>query len=69
MPTGAWDTPRVKTHMREKDFRQIALGMEGAVEGTHMGHPDFRANNRIFATPHDDRAFGMVSLTSDHGPR
>ena len=49
--------------MREKDFRRIALGMEGAVEGAHMGHPDFRVNNRIFATLHDDRAFGMVSLT------
>ena len=49
--------------MREKDFRRIALGMAGAVEGAHMGHPDFRVNNRIFATLHDDRAFGMVSLT------
>jgi hypothetical protein len=36
--------------MRENDFRRIALGMEGAVEGAHMGHPDFRVNNRIFAT-------------------
>ena len=49
--------------MQEKDFRRIALGMAGAVEGAHMGHPDFRVNNRIFATLHDDRAFGMVSLT------
>src|SRR3981081_475588 len=51
--------------MRENDFRRIALGMEGAVEGAHMGHPDFRVNNRIFATLHDDRAFGMVKLTPD----
>ncbi|MDO8678375.1 MAG: MmcQ/YjbR family DNA-binding protein [Acidobacteriota bacterium] len=51
--------------MREKDFRRIALGMEGAVEGAHMGHPDFRVNNRIFATLHDDRAFGMVTLTPE----
>ena len=51
--------------MREKDFRRIALGMAGAVEGAHMGHPDFRVNNRIFATLHDDRAFGMVTLTPD----
>jgi len=65
LPPGAWDTSRVKTHMREKEFRRIALGMEGAVEGAHMGHPDFRVNSRIFATLHDDRAFGMVSLTPD----
>ena len=51
--------------MRQDDFRRTALGMEGAVEGAHMGHPDFRVNNRIFATLHDDRAFGMVKLTPD----
>jgi hypothetical protein len=33
------------------------------MEGAHMGHPDFRVNNRIFATLHHDRAFGMVALT------
>jgi hypothetical protein len=51
--------------MRANDFRRIALGMEGAVEGAHMGHPDFRVNNRIFATLHHDREFGMVALTPD----
>ena len=51
--------------MRANDFRRMALGMEGAVEGAHMGHPDFRVNNRIFATLHHDREFGMVSLTPD----
>jgi hypothetical protein len=49
--------------MRERDFRRIALGMEGAVEGAHMGHPDFRVQNRIFATLHHDRAFGGLALT------
>ena len=51
--------------MKENDFRRMALGMEGAVEGAHMGHPDFRVNNRIFATLHHDRTFGMVALTPD----
>ena len=51
--------------MRESDFRRIALGMNGAVEGAHMGHPDFRVGNRIFATLHHDRAFGMVNLTPE----
>ena len=47
------------------DFRRIALGLEGAVEGAHMGHPDFRVNGRIFATLHADQRFGMVKLTPD----
>ena len=51
--------------MRENDFRRMALSMEGAVEGAHMGHPDFRVNNRIFATLHHDREIGMVALTPD----
>ena len=51
--------------MRANDFRRITLGMEGAVEGAHMGHPDFRVNNRIFATLHHDLEFGMVKLTPD----
>jgi hypothetical protein len=51
--------------MHETDFRRIALGMKGAVESAHMGHPDFRVNNRIFATLHHDRAFGMVAFTPD----
>jgi hypothetical protein len=51
--------------MRSNDFRRIALGMEGAVESAHMGHPDFRVDNRIFATLHHDRAFAMVALTPD----
>ena len=49
--------------MRERDFRRMALGLGGAVEGAHMGHPDFRINNRIFATLHHDRAFGGLALT------
>ena len=51
--------------MREDDFRRIALGMKGAIEREHMGHPDFRANDRIFATIHHDREWGMVKLTPD----
>ena len=51
--------------MRENDFRRIALAMQGATEGSHMGHPDFRVKNRIFATLHDDRELGMVKLTPD----
>ena len=48
------------------EFRRIALGMDGAIESAHMGHPDFRANGRIFATLHHDHHYGMVKLTPDH---
>ena len=51
--------------MTESDFRRIALGMKGAVESAHMGHPDFRVANRIFATLHHDRKAGMVKLTPE----
>ena len=49
--------------MKPNDFRRIALGFTGAVEGAHMGHPDFRANGRIFATLHTGDRTGMVKLT------
>lgn len=51
------------------DFRRIALGMKGAVEGAHMEHPDFRANGRIFATLHPDLLWGMVKLTPEQQKR
>lgn len=52
--------------MTAEDFRRIALGMPGAVESAHMGHPDFRLNNKVFATlgsPGPDWA--MVKLTPE----
>ncbi len=55
---------RSKT-MTADDFRRIALGMHGAKESTHMGHPDFRANGKIFATIHHDHKSGMVKLTPE----
>lgn len=48
-----------------KDFRRIALKMTDAIEGAHMGHPDFRVGGRIFATLHADLKWGMVKLTPD----
>jgi hypothetical protein len=49
----------------QNEFRRIALAMNGAVEGSHMAHPDFRANGRIFATIYPDHERGMVKLTPD----
>jgi hypothetical protein len=35
-----------------EDFRRIALSFPGAEERAHMGHPDFRVGDKIFATLH-----------------
>ncbi len=51
--------------MTDDDFRDIALALDGASEGAHMGHPDFRANNRIFASLRADAAIGMVKLSPE----
>ena len=55
--------------LKPNDFRRMALGMKDAIEGEHMGHPDFRANGRIFATLHPDLKFGMVKLTPQEQER
>jgi hypothetical protein len=51
--------------MLASDFRRIVLGMEGAFEASHMGHPDFRAHGRIFATLNAEETRGVVMLTPD----
>ena len=51
--------------MKPADFRRMALSMNDAIESAHMGHPDFRANGRIFATLSADSRWGMVQLTPD----
>jgi len=51
--------------MTENQFRTIALSMGDAIEGAHMGHPDFRANGKIFATIHTGGKTGMVKLTPE----
>jgi hypothetical protein len=45
-------------------FRRLALALPGAVEGSHMGAADFRANGRIFVTlAYGDRGLGTLKLT------
>jgi hypothetical protein len=52
--------------MTSDAFRRIALGLPGAIEASHMNHPDFRtAHGRIFATLTEDEKRGMASLTPD----
>jgi hypothetical protein len=52
--------------MTPAQFRRIALAFDGAVEASHMNHPDFRAaNGKIFATLTEDESRGMASLTPE----
>ena len=49
--------------------REVALSMPEAVEGEHMGHPDFRVRKKIFATlwPDDSRAVVFTEPSSHSG--
>lgn len=50
--------------MTAKDFRRIALSLEGAEESSHMGAPDFRVGGHIFATLASERqGYGNLMLT------
>ena len=52
--------------MSTKRFRQTALKLDGAIEGAHQGHADFRVNGRVFATlGYPDEQWGMVKLTAE----
>ena len=52
--------------MNAKDFRRIALSLEGAEEGSHMGAVDFRAGGRIFATLASvKQGYGNLMLTPE----
>ena len=50
--------------MNAADFRRIALSLEGAEEGSHMGSPDFRVGGRIFATlASQKQGYGNLMIT------
>jgi hypothetical protein len=52
--------------MDADDFRRIALSLEGAEEGSHMGAADFRVGGRIFATLAAVRqGYGNLMLTPE----
>ncbi|HKE34202.1 MAG TPA: MmcQ/YjbR family DNA-binding protein, partial [Candidatus Acidoferrum sp.] len=52
--------------MNAKDFRRIALSLEGAEEGSHMGAVDFRVGGRIFATLASvKQGYGNLMLTPE----
>ncbi|HEX8764723.1 MAG TPA: MmcQ/YjbR family DNA-binding protein [Candidatus Acidoferrum sp.] len=49
-----------------KDFRRLALSLEGAEEGSHFGAVDFRVGGKIFATlAHKKQGYGNLMLTPE----
>jgi len=57
-----WSVPPVTV----KDFRRIALSLDGVEESSHMGQPDFRVGGRIFATlAAAEKGYGNLMLTPD----
>jgi hypothetical protein len=52
--------------MKPSDFRRIALSLEDAEEGSHMGQADFRVGGRIFATlASQKQGYGNLMLTPE----
>jgi hypothetical protein len=52
--------------MTAADFRKIALSLEGAEEGSHMGAVDFRVGGRIFATlAAVKQGYGNIMITPE----
>ena len=55
--------------MNAGDFRRIALSLEGAEEGSHMGAADFRVGGRIFATLASEKQGYQPMLTPEQQVR
>jgi hypothetical protein len=51
--------------MTASAFRKLALSLSGVVEGSHMGHADFRVGGKIFASLGPDEDWAMVKLGPD----
>jgi YjbR len=52
--------------MNAADFRRLALLLEGAEEGSHVGAADFRVGGRIFATlAHIEKGYGNLMLSPE----
>ena len=47
-------------------FRKLALALPEAIESAHMGAPDFRIHDRIFATlAYGEKGLGTLKLTPE----
>jgi hypothetical protein len=67
MPTAAvYPVEMQRRKMTPDDFRRIALSLDGAEEGSHMGAVDFRVGGRIFATLASVKeGYGNLMLTPE----
>ena len=63
---GEEERKQMKTNSHITIFRRLALQLPGAVESSHMNHPDFRLNNQIFATlSAEEKGCGVLKLTPE----
>ena len=52
--------------MTAAEFREIALSLPKVIESSHVGHPDFRVDGKIFATlGYPDERYGVLILSPD----
>ncbi len=51
--------------MNTEKFRAVVLAVPGMVEGRHMGHADFRLNDRVVASLTSDEEFGHLWLSPE----
>ena len=51
--------------MTPAQFRKLALEQPGAAESSHMSHPDFRVQNKVFASLSQDGDIGVLKLTPE----
>ena len=55
-----------RTGITADDFTRIAVSLDGAEQGAHMGATDFRVGGRIFATlAYVERGYGNLMLTPE----
>ena len=60
------DGPGRRRRMTPAAFAKIALSLDGAIEGAHGGHADFRAGGKVFATlGYPGKDWGMVKLAPE----
>jgi hypothetical protein len=63
---GILDAVEAGGAMEIADFRRLALSLEGAEEGSHMGAADFRVGGRIFATlAMQSKGYGNLMITPE----
>ena len=58
--------PKKNSQLTPARVRELALSFPEAEEGTHMGHPDFRVRNKIFASLNADETMVNVKIAAEN---